>query len=145
MMQQQMDMNKCQIQNHIIDNKCFNSEKKIDKGYIRVFFRIRISNSEDQVLGLQVWPDDKVSDIIQRYRWKSGDRDLKKFIYMGKELNPIITVAESCIIDNANILVSELRGVKESCGWLIKKINVRFIKVSDELLNKYLNFETFVY
>ena len=87
---QQFGMNNCQIQNHIIDNKCFNSEKKIDKGYITVSFIIKELNSNDHPgYFLQVRLDEKVRDIIERYRNMSGDRDLsKKFIFDSLDLDP---------------------------------------------------------
>ena len=142
---QQFGMNNCQIQNHIIDNKCFHSEKKIDKGYITVSFIIKELNSNDHPgYFLQVRLDEKVRDIIERYRNMSGDRDLsKKFIFDSLDLDPDLIVAESNLTDNARIFVIRIRGVKGSGGWLYKEINIRFIKVSNELLNKNLNFETF--
>ena len=142
---QQIGMNNCQIQNHIIDNKCFNSEKKIDKGYIKVLFIWEILDSNCPIVfTLQVRPDEKVRDIIKRYRNMTLDNDLsKKFIFNAKKLDPDLTVAESNIYDNANIFVVSTKGARGSGGWLCKEINIRFIKVSNELLNKNLNFETF--
>ena len=56
---------------------------------------------------VQCIPDEKVSEIIEKYRIKSGDHDLSnKFIYNAKVLNPNLTVSEAELTNNANILVA---------------------------------------
>ena len=68
---------------------------------------------EIPLLTVQCFPDEKVSDIIQIYRMKSGDRDeTKKFIYSRKVLNPSLTVAEEGLCNNCNIFVVATKGVK---------------------------------
>ena len=51
-------------------------------------------------------PKEKVSEIIEKYRNKSGDHDPhKKFIFNAKPLNHSLTLAQAGIINNANIFV----------------------------------------
>ena len=55
---------------------------------------------------VQCMPDEKVSEIIEKYRRKSGDLDRsEKFIFNAKTLNPNLTVAEAGITVGANIFV----------------------------------------
>ena len=55
---------------------------------------------------VQCMPDERVSEIIEKYRNKSGDYDLsKKFIYNARALYPKLTVAEAELTNNANIFV----------------------------------------
>ena len=50
--------------------------------------------------------DEKVSDVIERYRIKSNDNNPKaRFIYNSKQLNPDLTVSESGLTNNAIIHV----------------------------------------
>ena len=51
-------------------------------------------------------PNEKVSDIIQKYRAKADDRDsTKKFIFNAKNLNKDLSVAEAGLYNNAHIFV----------------------------------------
>ena len=53
-------------------------------------------------------PEEMVSEIIQRYRNKSGDYDKdKKFIFNAKLLNISLTVSESGLTNNSNIFVAQ--------------------------------------
>ena len=58
-------------------------------------------------------PDEKVKEVIQRYRIKSGDNDqTKKFIFNAKNLNQELSVGEAGITNNGNIFVVTTQGVK---------------------------------
>jgi hypothetical protein len=62
---------------------------------------------------VQCMPDEKVSEVIEKYRSKSGDRDqTKKFIFNAKNLAPGLSVAEAGITNNANIFVVATKGIK---------------------------------
>ena len=62
---------------------------------------------------VQCTPNDKVSDIIDRYRNKANDHDnTKKFIFNAKNLNTSLSVAEAGITNNANIFVVATKGIK---------------------------------
>ncbi len=55
---------------------------------------------------VQCMPDDKVSDVIKKYRNWVNDRDPSiKFIFNDKNLSPSLSVYESDITNNANIFV----------------------------------------
>ena len=57
--------------------------------------------------------DDKVSDIIEKYRNKSGDKEKRLFIFNAKNLNPDLTVVEAGITNNSNIFV--VPKIKNNC------------------------------
>ena len=70
---------------------------------MEIIFR-NAENSSSIVI--QACYDDKIRDIIQRYRFKSGDNDPSlRFIYCAKQLNPDLTVEEAGICNNSNIFV----------------------------------------
>lgn len=59
-------------------------------------------------------PEDKVSSIIEKYRKKSGDKDLdKKFIFNAKSLGSktSLSVSEIGILDGSNIYVYKTKRV----------------------------------
>ena len=92
-------------------NDQISDEEKISDNYnggIEVNFR-----NQSISLKIQCKPDEKVSDIIQRYRDKSGDNEpTKKFIFNAKALNPYLTVAEAGLANNFNIFVVSTKGIK---------------------------------
>ena len=62
---------------------------------------------------IQCNDNDRLSDVIQKYRNKADDRDpTKRFIYNAKQLNTSLTVSEAGLPDNANIFVVTTKGVK---------------------------------
>ena len=83
---------------------------------ISVIFRVsgtgqNTQNSEP--IMVQCLPNEKVSEVIKKYRSKSGDNDpSKKFIFNAKNLNLSLTVAEADITNNANIFVVTTKGIK---------------------------------
>ena len=59
---------------------------------------------------MNVQENEKISDIIQKYRQKSSNYDINiKFIWNAKDLNHSLTVAEAGITNNANIFVVKTR------------------------------------
>ena len=68
---------------------------------------------KDNKIVVQCTPDEKISEIILKYRSKSNDRDdTKKFIFNAKQLNQDLTAAEAGIFNNANIFVVATKGIK---------------------------------
>ena len=58
--------------------------------------------------------NEKVSDLIEKYRIKCGDRDLsKKFIFNAKFLNFSLTLEEAGLTNNSNVFVIKVKGIKE--------------------------------
>ena len=91
---------------------------------------------------VQTTPEEKVSDLIEKYRCKAGDRDdTKKFIFNRFNLNPNLTVAEMGLTHNANIFVVATKGVKGGGAWYMKKINIKFIKISKNNYNTIVKYK----
>ena len=71
-----------------------------------VFFRTRDYKDKPYIINVQCSSDEKVSDIIQRYREKSGDYDEnRKFVFNAKSLVKGLTVAEAGLNNSAYIFV----------------------------------------
>ena len=71
----------------------------------------RISSSDYQIV-IQCYPDEKVSDIIERYRYRICDFDkTKKFTFNSKNLKEKenLSLSEVGIIDNSDIFVNSTK------------------------------------
>ena len=69
-------------------------------------------NVSDEII-IQYLPDEKVSELIKRYRTKTGDDDTtKKFIFNAKALNESLSVAEAGLANNLNVFVVRTKGIK---------------------------------
>ena len=70
--------------------------------------KFKLIEPDEQIGGIIVIHfilNDKVSDIIQKYRKIAVDNKPRKFIFNGLELNGDLTAAEAGITNNAEILV----------------------------------------
>ena len=107
-------------------------ENQTYSGYINLEFRISGNEGINKGYEIQAKLDEKVSEIIERYRVKYGDHDhTKKFIFNAKALNFDLTVAEAGLSNDANIFVVTTKGIKGAGGdWYEKEINIKFIKSS---------------
>ena len=56
--------------------------------------------------------EEKLRDIVQKYRNKSLDNEEKKFVYNAKNLDLSLSAAEAGLIDNATIFVLNTKNVK---------------------------------
>ena len=75
---------------------------------INIRFRTNGDGKNSEII-IQCLPDEKASDVIQRYRANSGENDTsKKFIFNAKALN----VAEAGLANNVNVFVITTKGVK---------------------------------
>ena len=102
----------CQNNKQISDKEKIN-DKGNQGGIIAIFRQSDNKGKESDAISIQCLNDEKASDIIQKYRWKSGNNDLTmKFIYNAKNLNPSLTVAEAGLTMNANIFAVTTKGVK---------------------------------
>jgi hypothetical protein len=77
----------------------------------------RDSGADGPVM-VECMPDDKVSDVIEKYRNKAGDHDYTKFIFNAKNLDPSLTVAEAGITNNAIIFVKKVKEKDDNCNCL---------------------------
>ena len=88
---------------------------------ISVFFRDAgltrtgkvIENSENPPITIMCKYDEKVDDIIKRYRTKANfyEEDAK-FIFNAKNLNPSLTVGEQGIQSNSNVFVISIKNIE---------------------------------
>ena len=101
--------------NPIMGNLNMNMNQYINiPKFITVIFReageIGDNYSNKIPIMMDVKEDEKISDIIQKYREKSSNYDINlKFIFNAKDLNHSLTVAEAGITNNANIFVVKRR------------------------------------
>ena len=108
-------------------------EKKIT--FINICFRV--SSPEGNSIWIQIFPEEKVSKLIEKYRKKSCDFSQKrKFIFDAKNLNVNMTCAEAGLLEGANIFVVNIARVSGGEGWYIKEINIKFINISKNDINK---------
>ena len=84
------------------------------KTMINVTFRESGNISQLSAVTVQCNPEEKVSDIIEKYRNKANDHDeSKKFVFNAKDLNPNLSVTEAGIMNNANIFVIGIKRNKD--------------------------------
>ena len=83
-----------------------NSKIYVIKVFDVIFKKASSSGQEADSIIIQCRPDEKVKEIIEKYRKKSGDNEpTKKFKFNNKFLSPNLSVAEAGITNNSNILV----------------------------------------
>ena len=81
---------------------------EIPKSFDIIFRRLGHDKESGKPLLVKVNEDEKVSEIIQRYREKYSDFEQNlKFIFNAKELNTFLSVAEHGLSENANIFVEK--------------------------------------
>ena len=106
-----------QMMNQIQNNNQISGQEKINDKDNR---EISLIFYTPKTIGIQCLINEKVLDVIQRYRAKSGDRDpTKKFIFAAKNLNTHLTVAEAGLSNNAVIFVLSTKPIK-GAGYSMK-------------------------
>ena len=76
---------------------------------INVIFRTHYKNEAPLNLIIKCKLDEKASDVIEKYRNKSGDSDPeKRFYFDSKRINPNLTLKENGIMNNSVIFVAEI-------------------------------------
>ncbi len=101
--------------NMVNNNDNNNQDNQNNVGGISVIFRVSGAQGQAQIppVMIQCLSNEKVSEVIKKYRIKSGDNEeTKKFIFNAKNLSPSLTVAEAGLTDNANIFVVATKGIK---------------------------------
>ena len=82
---------------------------------INVMFKVRgIGNREDiGQINIQIQADEQVSELIKKYRAKTGDTEIKKkFIFNAKALNPVLSCSEAGLYNNSIVQVLNTRDVE---------------------------------
>ena len=127
-MNQMNNMNNFMMQNINFNN---NNRKNISNNQVTICFRKHLFNDNDEIK-IQCLLDEKVGDIIQRYKYKSQDYDdnYNIYIFNGKKLNESLSLAESGIGGDSIISVFNTKHLKGGGSWYYKIINIKFIKVS---------------
>ena len=109
-------VNQMESINAIKSNQCpkhtkINNNENVEIGLV---FRTSDKNNEKNfvLITIQCNYNDKVSEVIQKYRNKANDQEpLKKFMYNAKPLDPNKSIAESQLTNNAQIYVVTTRDV----------------------------------
>ena len=97
----------------------------------KIEINITFIHSDNSRIHIHISPDEKVSDLIEKYRKVACDYgQSKKFIYSGKNLNLELTVAEAGLIYYPIIYVVNTINVKGGGCWYMKEINIKFITIS---------------
>ena len=95
---------------------CNNLKKSIERFIpFTVFFRRSSQFGRDDLILISFYPDDKVKDIIEKYRDLSKDYDIeKKFIFNARALpfSTSISAVEAGLYDCCNIFVFKCKGIK---------------------------------
>ena len=113
MMAQLMANNGNNSQNNDSQSQSSNNNSNMNSnGGFTVIFRTRDTDNSDPI-SVQCMPNDRVSEVIEKYRSKANDHDeTKRFIFNAKELDKSLTVAEAGLQDRANVFVINTKGVK---------------------------------
>ena len=103
-------MNQNQMMN---PNQNFNQNQVNESDGIYVTFRDSGAYENKKPITIKCRINEKVSDLIEKYRVESGDRDeTKKFIYNAKVLHSSLTLSQAGIMNGSNIFVVITKGVK---------------------------------
>ena len=95
------------------DNPSQASSQSQGQGISVIFRASGATGQAGAPIMIQCTQNDKVRDLIEKYRNKANDRDdTKKFIFNAKNLNADLSVAEAGITNNANIFVVATKGIK---------------------------------
>ena len=103
--------------------------------------KIKILHRSDQgetEIEIEAFPYEKLSNSISKYKALSNNKDDDlKFIFNARALNLDLTLAEAGLENNSIIHVIKPKQIRKSGPWLIKDINIKFIKISKN--NNYKN------
>ena len=107
-MNQMNMMNNLSLMNQMSNPQCQNMMNNLPQNQIQainVFFRVRDGGGQAPTMIL-CFPNDKVENIIKKYREKTSDKDESKiFLFNEKPLNPNITVSDAELTNNSNIFI----------------------------------------
>ena len=104
------------------------NNNQLKKEIINIFFHY---NTKNLNVNIESFIDDKVSNLIDKFRNKTGEcaRTLI-FIFNKRELDFSLTIAEAGIRNRDLIMVVDRANVIGGGCWCGKIINVKFIKVT---------------
>ena len=108
-------------------------QKAIDKNISLIFVIV----GTYQQVEIQVKPDELLKNVFEKFRNKMQIEGEAKFIFNSKDLNPESTVKQSRLKNGSKIFVVTSANI-EGAGydrWNYKEINIKFIKISDNINN----------
>ena len=85
-----------------------------NSNFISVLFKLQIAANDQREFTIHTTSDEKVSELISKFRTKAHDTDLQheKFIFNAKRLNMSLTVAEAGLSNNSIIYVINDKDLK---------------------------------
>ena len=89
-----------------------NKYNPIYNNYKTNSIRVIFQSSYNHLFDVQCKMNEKVSELIERYKNESGDYMAQKFLYNAKYLNPHLTLAEAGISNGSYISVSNPGEIK---------------------------------
>ena len=109
MMQQQlMQQQQMNNLNQALKNQA-KSQIQPDNNNLNVIFKVK----DIGTINIQIQYDQKVAELINKYRGKTGDKEPKrKFIFNGKTLNPSLSCAEAGLTNNSIVFVLNTKDVE---------------------------------
>jgi len=123
MVMQNMNMNNMMNNNKGMQNMNMNGDifnNNIKKGnnedinnnfQNRMMFNIYFKKSDSKTVVVNIYPEEKIKDLIQKYRNKTETGDYCAYIYNGEKLDPNDekTISEFKLQANSTIVVIDLR------------------------------------
>ena len=89
-----------------------NDQNEQNQNQITLTFIKNNPNAEKKQTSIQCLATDKLSDVIEKYRSKTGDQEKNlKFIHNAKKLNPDLLVSECGLLNNSIIFVIPTEGI----------------------------------
>ena len=100
--------------NQMMNVDSMNKPKEIEDSQKDNYLTVCFRKVKESPIYLQCNKNEKVFDLIGKYRFKSQDRDFsEKFIFNAKALNFSYTLEEAGITNGSNIFVVSTKGIKE--------------------------------
>ena len=110
-MSQKEENDMVQMQNMMKEKPIMNKSLGID-----VYFQLIGFGEIRPPTVVQCLLSQKVSEVIKKFREKSGYNNNCRFIFNAKQLNESLTVAEAGLTDFANIFLVTTKGIKGTGG-----------------------------
>ena len=129
--------NKVNMMNNINYNINTTNMNEFKPNNIIIKFLYRSDKGETEI-EIESFLYENTNNLISKYKNLSNNKDDElKFIFNARALNLDLTLAEAGLKNNSIIIVIKPKQIKKSGPWLIKEINIKFIKISKN--NNYKN------
>ena len=105
--QNQMIMNQSPINNNQLQSQFISNNFINNKEIAAQLINVRFEDLSGKVTIIICSANEKISNIIKKYREKANDYNKNRFIFNGKELNPLMSLFDSGIFTDSKIIVSK--------------------------------------